>query len=177
MYSVANSSLCYIKQRPKEIRKLLWPFLPILFISDLSSKSDLRGQAETWLTFSLLWVYKHEEEVCLLQMCSLLDALANVNRLSSPHCCCSEVPCCWVEDAVLKPWQSEHNSPCAVAPLSERASCSVLFFFSTLVGHQGTQKVKVCCGKQLRISYTYYQVQFAFRHCWGAQCFRSRFRY
>lgn len=151
-----------MKQRSKEMRKLLWPFLTIIFISALSSKSDLHSQTETWLTFSLLWVYKPEEEVCLMQMWSLPDALAKVSSLSSLHNCCPEVQCCWVEDAVLKPWQLETQlslgslSP-SVAPLFERASfwssLVLLLFFSALAQNQGSQKVKDCPEKQVRIYY------------------------
>lgn len=66
--------------------------------------------------------------------------------------------------------------PCC-RPLIWKGFLLSAFFFPTLVGNQGSQNVKDCPGKQVRTSYTYYQVQFAFRHCWGAQCFCSRFRY
>lgn len=174
-----------MKQRLKEIRKLLWLFLPGLLISALSSRSDLHSEAESWLTFSLLWVYKHEKELCLLQMCSLLDALTNV---SSPAVSAflalllrsAVLLGCWVKVPKLWRWAAQcslyfvhYCSPLVQKYfLQEKPQYFFLKNFFVLARNQGSQNVKECPGKQMRMPHRHSHVWFSFRHCWGMNfCF------
>jgi len=68
----------------------------------------------------------------------------------------------------------EHNVPLLFilcgSPLIQKVFLleqprAFLFKLSSLAGNKGCQKVKDCPGKQVRTSYTHYQMKFSFRYC------------